>query len=216
MPVDGYQSDIAMIFQFRDYLFHCHHCHKFIDAKLHVSTNVRHKCMECNGDPVAVGVDRLSQWPTDPAAGLAPIPAQPPPVVGPAGHAQLYVIFYWIQVDVYIIEDLKDIFQGLLVKKQFMISKVKSPEIWNTFTPPPISRFCSNVLYYVPPTHVVKFCLLYSGYSSLSQLVSQFNITFFNFADLTQLQTTNTQAKYCEILPAHIKTTHDTTHKIAN
>ena len=115
----------------------------------------------------------------------------------------------------YITEDIKDIFQSLLVKKQFMISSRQTFEIH--LRPHLFPDFCSNVLYDVPPSHVDKFCLLHSGYSSLSQLVSQLNITiFFNFAYLTQLQTPNTQAKYYEILPAHIETTHDTTHKIAN
>ena len=51
-------------------------------------------------------------------------------------------------------------------------------------------------------------------YLSLSvNLTSHF---FFNFADLRELQTPNAQTKYYDILPAHIKTTHDTTHKIAN
>ena len=39
---------------------------------------------------------------------------------------------------------------------------------------------------------------------------------FSNFADFRQLQILNARTKYYEILPAHTKTPHDTTHKITN
>ena len=45
---------------------------------------------------------------------MAQAPAQPQPVVGPAGHTQLLMVFDWTQVDVYITEHLKDTFQDLL------------------------------------------------------------------------------------------------------
>ena len=45
-----------------------------------------------------------------------------------------------------------------------------------------------------------------------------FNFTshFSNFADLREIQTQNAQTKCYDILPAHIKTNHGTTHKITN
>ena len=39
---------------------------------------------------------------------------------------------------------------------------------------------------------------------------------FSNFADYRQLQIPNARTKYYEILPAHTKTTHDTTNKIVS
>ena len=39
---------------------------------------------------------------------------------------------------------------------------------------------------------------------------------FSNFADFRQLQISNARAKYYEILPAHTKTSHNTTHKVAS
>ena len=76
--------------------------------------------------------------------------------------------------------------------------------------------FGGDVLYDVAPTHVGKFRLSHSGYSSVSQLICEFNIAFSTFADFRQLQIPNAQTKYYEIVPAHTKTPQNTTLKIAN
>ena len=58
--------------------------------------------------------------------------------------------------------------------------------------------------------------LCHSGYSSLSQLIFQLNIAFFELCWLYTTKDTKARMKCHEILPAHIKTPQDTTHKIAN
>ena len=62
-------------------------------------------------------------------------------------------------------------------------------------------------------THFVYYILAIRLFLSLSlNLTSHFS----NFADFRQLQISNAWTKYYEILPAHTKTPHDTTHKIAS
>ena len=57
--------------------------------------------------------------------------------------------------------------------------------------------FSGDVLYDVPPTHVGKFRLLHSGYSSFSQLICELNIAFF---ELCWFSTTTDTKRTKEIL----------------
>ena len=59
----------------------------------------------------------------------------------------------------------------------------------------------------------IYYILAIRLYLSLSvNLISHFS----NFADLKQIQMRNAETNYYEILPAHTKTPHITTHEIAN
>ena len=57
--------------------------------------------------------------------------------------------------------------------------------------------------------HILDIRLYLSLYVNLTS-------HFSNFAEFRELQKPNTRTKYYEILPAHTKTSHDTSHKIAN
>ena len=62
-------------------------------------------------------------------------------------------------------------------------------------------------------TNFVYYILDIRLYLSLSVNLT---LHFSNFADFRQLQIPNARTKYYEILPAHTKTPHNTSHKIAN